>query len=507
MLTTITIIVLITLAVSLKGASTLSQTLLAPIASVIQAIGSLTEEAKDKLKRFITQPSLLTPTGFLMRFFFFAGALAWILIDSYLLSFGLQLVMPGNVSALVTTGIRPIDSFFSRYFFLTASISITILSSLLLHYFLQYLQETFPQSIGAIIAIAVLLTVLGLIITLALLSHSRTTLSHELVKSIASGEFNYPDLIRKSATFSSILFVLGTIASGLCIYLSLSPLIYQLSQLSALLLLYLPLSLLWIALIIAKKLLDSSREIIAIPFLIIDSLLKFFKRFFNQNSKVNKPTGFLTAILIFFLCISGQGCIPESKNRLIVVIFDNSGSFEQERKEALQRLYEVIETIEIGDEFYSLLITQNSFSDKRLQFLQSDYETGIESKMQFFKHKQELKSKLAATINSSKTAKTDLIGALERAQIIFSSKEDSRFRKLLVIFSDLSHNTANKLSTLSLAQVDVLVLFVSSDKESYESSQKQIEKWKQIFKQAKASSVQILTHDLSVTYNIKSFIK
>ncbi|MEW6686608.1 MAG: vWA domain-containing protein [Candidatus Edwardsbacteria bacterium] len=507
MLTTLAIIVLIALAVSLKGATTLSQTLLAPIASVIQAIGSLTEEAKEKLKKFITEPSLLTPTGFLMRLFFFAGALAWILIDSYLLSFGLQLVMPGNVSALVTTGIRPIDSFFSRYFFLTASISITILSSLLLHYFLQYLQETFPQSIGAIIALTVLLTVLGLIITLALLSHSRTTLSHELVKSIVSGEFNYTDLIRKSATFSSILFVLGTIASGLCIYLSLSPLIYQLSQLSALLLLYLPLSLLWIALIIAKKLLDSSREIIAISFLIIDSLLKFFKRFFNQNSKVNKPTGFLTAILIFFLCISGQGCIPDSKNKLIVCIFDNSGSFSRERADAIAKLNEVIETIEIGDEFYSLLITQNSFSDKRLQFLQSDYETGIESKMQFFKQKQELKSKLAEAISSKSSGQTDVTGAIERAQVIFGRGGDGHFNKYLVIFSDLSHNTSNRPTSLALDSVNVLVLFAASDKEHYESSQNQIEKWKQIFKQAKASSVQILTHDLSVTYNIKNFIK
>ena len=477
--------------------------LLSPVTSLIATLGALTENARERLRKFIFEPTPPTPPRLLMSMFFLLGSLAWTLTDTCLMSFALQLVMPGKSSALITTGIRSIDIFFAKYFYTCAAFSITVITSLLLHFIYEYFQETFPQHIRSIVAISVGVTVVGIVVALCLLRYYGATTAFDLNKSISSRDFSFPsNLITKSALLSTLLFAFGILASGLCWYLGFASTIHQITQGISLILLYLPLSILWIILIILKRILDALQPLIAIPLQIMAQIIKFFKWLWKNKG----PKELLTILALFFV-ISSQGC-SEEKGRTIVALFDNTGSFAAERDNSLEKLDELLEELELGDEFYFALIGERSFLDKRLIFLKSNSsETSIEGKMEFYKRKDELKADILQMVNSNKSARTGITGSLERVQSIFSSKESKSCSKYVFIFSDLSDNIGNNRSNCALDSVHVLVLFASSDKADYNTSQKQIDRWKQYFQNSRASSVEILNHDLSMTFNIKTFIK
>jgi hypothetical protein len=266
---------------------------------------------------------------------------------------------------------------------------------------------------------------------------------------------------------------------------------------------YLPLSILWIVLIILKRVLDALQQLIAIPLQIIGHVVKFFKWIWKSKG----PKELLTILIIIWAFACFQGC-TEEKGKVIVTMFDNTGSFTSEKHNAINKLDEIIDELALGDEFYFVLIGDKSFSDKRLVYLKSDNsEESIESKMHFYKRKDEIKTDILQMINANKSTRTDVAGSLDRVQTIFSNKDSKRFSKYLLIFSDLSDNKTKELSGLSLDSVHVLVLFASSDKGDYNAAQNQIDRWKKYFQNSRASSVEILNHDLSMTFDIKTFIK
>lgn len=477
-------------------------TLLSPVNSLIGTLGSLVENARERLRKFILEPTSPAPGKFFMSAFFLVGSLTWTMIDTCLMGFCLRLIMPSSV--LITTGSRSIDLFFARYFYTCAALAITILMSLSIHYLFEYLQEAFPQHIRGIVAVAVLVSVIGIGIALCSLRYFGATTAFELNKSIASHDFNIPsNLITKSALLSTLLFAFGILASGLCWYLGFASTIHQITQGISLILIYLPLSVLWVLLIVLKRVLDALLPLIAIPLQIMAQIIKFFKWLWKNKGPKDLLTIFI--ILSAFACF--QGC-TEDRGRVIVAMLDNTGSFTSEKDNALNKLDEIIDELELGDEFYFVLIGEKSFSDRRLVYLKSDgSEASIESKMHFYKRKDEIKTDILQMINVNKSTRTDVAGSLDRVQTIINKKDRKGFSKYLLIFSDLSDNTSIELSGLSLDSVHVLVLFASSDKADYNTAQNQIDRWNQYFQNSRASSVEILTHDLSMTFDIKTFIK
>lgn len=479
-------------------------TLLLPATTLIGTLGSLVENARERLKKVIFEPAPPTPGKYLMSLFFLLGSLVWTLTDTALMTFALQLVMPGKSSALITTGIRSIDIFFAKYFYICAAFSITVIASLLIHYIFEYMQETFPQQIRTIVAMAVLVTVIGIVVALCSLRYYGANTAFALSKSMNSRDFNFPaNIMTKSALFSVILFAFGILASGLCWFLGFASTVHQSSQIATLVVVYLPLSVLWVLLIIVKRILDGLQPLLAIPFQIIAPVIKFVKWLWKKKG----PKDMLTILMVISACACFQGC-SEDKGRVIVAVFDNTGSFANEKDNSLKKLDEIIDELNLGDEFYFALIGGKSFSDKKLVFLKSEgSEASIEGKLEFYKRKDELKSGILQMVNTNKSTRTDISGSLNRVQTIFKDKDSKAYSKYLLIFSDMSDNTSKDYSTSALDSVHVLVLYASSDKRNYNTAQNQIERWKQYFKDSRASSVEILNHDLSLSFDIQNFIK
>lgn len=485
--------------------SSLAERLISPIKEFIRSLGSLTEKACDKLKHFMKTPTPPSPANLILSLFYLKGSLGWSMLDSILLAFSLEVILPGQSTSLISTGFKPVDIFLHKHLFIALSLAIILITTLILHFIIDYLQRTYPQVMQPAFVIFVILTLIGIILFLCLLRSMGTIASGRINELVSSGNYAFPvDLIKENAKLSTGLLIIGIFSAAICFQLGFFSTIHQLSQLGVGLFLYVPLFLIWLALVILMLLLNAVERIVDIPIKAIKAIKDFIKDLFDRNK--HKGSGGISSILLIIgLGILAQGCGTSAMPKLVVVAIDLSGSFNQMKEPTLKKVDEIIECIDSEDQFYCLFICENSFKDKRMIYLLPNTNTSIQGNLQYMKDRDDVNKAIADVVLSQNSKRTDITGVIQRCQDIFSSNGRG-YDKYLFIFSDLSDNLNVESSKLLLDSVNINVLFAGIDQQMYEKAQNNIDSWTQVLRKTGALTVKIMGYDISNSFSIEKYL-
>lgn len=486
--------------------SSLAERLISPIREFVRSLGSLTEKACDKLKHFMKTPTPPSPANLILSLFYLIGSLGWSSLDSILLAFSLEVILPGQSTSLISTGFKPADIFIQKHLFISLAFAIILITTLISHFIIDYLQRTHPQIMQPAFFVFVALTLVGILIFLCLLRSMGTIASGEINELIASGNYAFPvELIKNNAKLSTGLLIVGIFSAAVCFQLGFFSSVHQLTQLGVGLSLYIPLFLIWLALVILMLLLNAVERIVDIPIKAIKAIKDFFKDLFDKKPPKGPSPSSIILLAILGLSMFCQGCTSFPKSRLIVVAIDLSGSFNQMKEPTLKKVDEILECVDSEDQLYCLFICENSFIDKRLIYLLPTTNTSIQGNLQYMKNKDKVKKDIADIVLNQNAKRTDVTGAFQRCQDIFNSNGQGK-NKYLFLFTDLSDNLNIDISELSLDSVNINILYAGTDQQRHEKAQNNIDIWTQVLRKSGALTVKIMGYDISSSFSIDKYL-
>jgi hypothetical protein len=440
-----------------------------------------------------------------MSLLFTVGSIAWSTLDAIMTAISLKIFITEKGLKIFSTGIAQVDYFTEHYLYSSISVVLILLLTVLIHYAFSYIANKYPQAIEGITFFAVIFATVGMIIILALMRFYSAQLLTEMNRAITNHNyFLSSNLTSKIGWISMVFFVWGILCAGLCAHLGVNQFITQTMQIGAGIV-FIPITVLYFGFIAISKILEGVKSIIEIPINAIDSVVQYVKDMFTKRNLDYKGA---TLLLIVALSLFITGCkIPGAHPRLIVSVVDLSMSFRQEHANTIVKINEVMDCLKEQDSFYCIFINAASYSNKQLVFILPETDdTNINAQMNYYRTRDSVKQEIADIINKTCVNRTDVLGALHRAQLIFE-KNGKGCDKYLFVFSDISDNVNQKMETPSLDSVNVIVLFANADKEEYAKAQAQRDNWQNMLRESNAKSFSILERDLSQTLDIKQYLE
>lgn len=501
----ITILIILALVAVAAAGKNLPSLLFAPAINLIQFFGSLIEDGREHLKQYIMTPEPPGLLRYIMSLVFTVGSIAYSLLDAIMTEISLKIFLSEKGMKAFSTNISGLDYFMSHYLYLCLSIILILLLTACIHYVFSYITNRYPNTIEPITFIAVIIATLGMIIVLAFMRYYSAKLLVEINMMFTNHNYTISTVLtNKIGWISMALFVWGILCAGLCAHLGINQFITQTVQILAGIV-FIPITVLYYGLIAISKILEGVKAIIEIPINAIDNVVQYAKDMFTKRNLDYKVA---TILLIVVLSLFITGCkVPETRPRLVVSVVDLSSSFKSEHANTIAKIKEMIDCLKEQDSYYCLFISATSYSDKQLVFLLPETDnTNIDTKMNYYMSRDSVKQEIADIINKTCVNRTDVLGALHRAQLIFE-KNGKGCDKYLFVFSDISDNVNQKMEAPSLDSVNVMVLFANADKEEYAKAQAQKGNWMNMLRKSKAKSYNILERDLSKTFNLEQYME
>jgi len=216
---------------------------------------------------------------------------------------------------------------------------------------------------------------------------------------------------------------------------------------------------------------------------------------------IKKATPFPLILLVLSSFYLGVSCTktqaPPPPPKLIAVLIDNSGSFDNYLEKSLQNSINYLNSLTAGDALTVFLIDSESLSRKEppVYFMMPASQTTIETRQyrsQVKKMKEEVAEKILNIRSKRRSSYTDIAGAISRVSTFLSSEQFLNYDKYLLIYSDMQDTKRRDLlSGSSLKGVSVRLLYVDLT----EKTQKSVEAWKKKLLELGASEVKVLTPD------------
>lgn len=224
-------------------------------------------------------------------------------------------------------------------------------------------------------------------------------------------------------------------------------------------------------------------------------------------------------VLFVFLLLQVSGCgertdvttnvIP--KNRFVVVLMDNSGSFRSYISRAVTNCERYVDSLSYGDAFTLLLIDAESLRGEKPPYVETTWlpiaQTHIVRKdvrAHSTATKDSIKRKVASIASLPRARATDLIGAIVRAAKLLTP-DSAKFSRHLLIFSDMQDTRGQEfLRGTTLSGVRVRLLFVDVPSEQ---ARRNVESWRMKLAELGAEEVLVFNPDQSETIRTHSLPK
>ncbi|MBI5409178.1 MAG: hypothetical protein HZA14_07420 [Nitrospirae bacterium] len=260
---------------------------------------------------------------------------------------------------------------------------------------------------------------------------------------------------------------------------------------------------------------DFLKKLLSIALAPVDLLVSFIALLLIKL-RVIRPVHML--VLIASLLLTQQMAFGQensqeqgSQEKVVAVLFDNSGSFKNYIPRAINNCIRYIEPLEHGSSFVLFLIDKESLSNDHPPIVVRLPKS--KTHLMTRKHREEVRkrksagiSKIRAIEKENRARSTDLAGGIARAASFLQSPEYKSKKKVLLIFSDMI-DTGGKavLKGTTLSGVYVRVSYA----EVNEKTQNIIKQWGRALSDLGAAKVEILTPDqsaLSEDFNLERLL-
>lgn len=224
-------------------------------------------------------------------------------------------------------------------------------------------------------------------------------------------------------------------------------------------------------------------------------------------------------ILFVFLLLQAAACVeradlaanPGSKNRFVVVLMDNSGSFRSYISRAVTNCGRYVDSLSYGDAFTLLLIDAESLRGDKPPYVETTWlpiaQTHIVRKdvrAHSAAIKDSIKRKVESITSLPRARATDLFGAIVRAAKLLA-QDSTKFSRHLLIFSDMQDTQGQGLlQGTTLSDVHVRLLFVDVPSEK---ARRNVESWQKKLAELGAAEVLVYNPDQSETIRTYSLPK
>lgn len=210
----------------------------------------------------------------------------------------------------------------------------------------------------------------------------------------------------------------------------------------------------------------------------------------------------LPAILFLFTCLLAsctQAPLNEPSKRLIVAIFDDTGSYRPSLPRAFQVSDKLVEELRPGDSLVALRISSRSFTEESTIL---HVRVPVSNKPIDVAHEKalpELKEQWRAAVRASvegRARRTEIFGSIASASLLLASANPDVRERLLFLFSDLQDNvgirTTNEHVDLTGVNVRIVCVPKAGDPAAYA---KKASLWTKNFQRWGAKDVRILSCD------------
>jgi len=246
---------------------------------------------------------------------------------------------------------------------------------------------------------------------------------------------------------------------------------------------------------------DVLEKILSIVTRPVDLLVSFivFSLVKLKKASDSTPTAILLLALVPFMTLWPMTVSAAETHhvKVLVVLMDNTSSFQSYLHRALVNSSQYVNALEAGDSLIFMPIDKESLSNNEspVSITIPRSKTTIVTRQTREAAKLIKKAGIDRIMDLEKKPRataTDLNGAIVRAATLLNSGDFSGYRKYLLIYSDMDDNVGRKgLEGTTLSNVSVRFLYT----ELMERTQKFVEAWKTYVLQLGASKVEVMTPD------------